>query len=402
MLKKLFFCWLVVVVFVMSACAPADTPADIQPTDEPVDDGGDEPTPLPPVGLAEDFEGNLDAWETGADVPDDPENQGSPIPWSIELSTEQAAAGQASARFFIDGKQDDGIIWLTHPLIAEPDIPVRVHLTFDLWSASESMNTITRVAVYAGPQQPVAEGDFDQSQPAHLVEGWKTYEYSLETRSSMDGQVWVAIGISVVWETTVAHYVDNVQVEILPGDSSAAPIDDPVLLLPESAVPIYRVSADLDVDGISEEIILTGWGGAPDSLDYDFLQVFVIATYLPGEYLVAWQSEQLPSNRAEPLLVEDLNDDGYPEVISIQSMGASGQTAYLLGWREDRGYDWLRPVGGYFDGLDHFGENAVRIEDTDGDSLCEILAGYGSAGRYTDVYYWDGEAYTYGETLEDS
>ena len=176
---------------------------------------------------------------------------------------------------------------------------------------------------------------------------------------------------------------------------------DPALLLPDSAEVIDQVSTDLDDDGVAEDVFLTGFGGTAEVLGYDFLHMFVIASSDSGGHLVAWQSEQLPTERAEALQVDDVNGDGLPEVLSVQAMGASGHVLYVLG-RQEQGYGWLAPRGGHFDGRDAFGENGVRLEDVDGDGVAEILASYGPAAGLTDVYAWDGTAYEYQETRTES
>ena len=191
-----------VVLSLLTACGPASAlvpPASPEPTDVP------EATPTPEPGdgslpFQEGFEGGLGGWQKGSDVPEDPDRPGEPIAWDIEISPDEAAEGGSSARFTIDGKQDDGTIWLTRPLAVEPDEALRIHLSFDLWSASESFNTLAKVAAYAGLQPPSDENDFDTTQPANLVAGWRTYDYTFEIPGSGDGQVWVALGISAVWE----------------------------------------------------------------------------------------------------------------------------------------------------------------------------------------------------------
>jgi len=183
-----------------------------------------------------------------------------------------------------------------------------------------------------------------------------------------------------------------------PAPPSQPPTDDPTLLLPESAEPLHRASADLNDDGTSEEIVLTGWGGSPDRVGYDFLQIFVIGPGEDGAYAIAWQSERLSTDRAEALQVQDLNGDGLPEVLSVQAMGASGERLYVLAW-QDQGYGWLSPQGGHFDGQDAFGEGGVRWTDVSGDGLVEILASYGPSASQTDVYRWDGQAYVYQRTM---
>lgn len=180
----------------------------------------DLPSPMPtpptigPVRLREDFEAGLGNWQTGSDVPEDPNRPGQPVAWSITPSREQASEGQNSVRFVLDGVADDGTIWLVRSFDVPPDQDLLVNLAFDLWSESESFNTLAMVAAYAGPRPPEAEGDFDLSQPANLASGWRRYTYDIPTRSDPNGRVWVAVGISVVWETEVTYYVDNLQVEI--------------------------------------------------------------------------------------------------------------------------------------------------------------------------------------------
>jgi hypothetical protein len=493
----------------LAACGPEVSPSPTpteSPTGTPVPSV---PTPTAPsadepVAFHEGFEGTLDGWQRGADVPEDPNQPGQPVDWRIELSSDQVAEGTASARFTLDGSQDDGTIWLMRPLDVPPEEPLRVELSFELWSASESFNTLANIAAYAGSEPPGEENDFNLHQTANQVEGWKTYEYAFDVHSNAEGQLWVALGVSVVWETEITYYVDNVHVRAAPADAGQAPGgeievtgvhvtesqvvargmttlpddtcvrtelwadgapltwwptdacapisdgawqlavpmeddqvlqpgvqymvrayqpggpnvvstfpfdldgpptpppgDDALLLLPESAEPLHQTSADLDGDGTSETVVLAGWGGGANQLGYDFLQLFAIAAAGDGEVAIAWQSEQLPTDRAESLQVEDLNDDGLPEVLSVQAIGASGERLYVLSW-QDGDYGWLTPHGGRFDGQEAFGEKGARWADVDDDGLVEILAGYGPAASQTDVYGWDGEAYVYRETYDSA
>jgi len=471
-----------------------------------------EACPAPgPVVFQERFEESLDRWQTGADVPEDPANPGQPVFWSIEVSPDQASEGSSSARFTIDGKQDDGTIWLARPFDVPGDVALRVWLTFDLWSESESFNTLAMVAAYSGPHPPADESDFDLSQTANQAAGWKTYTYDFEVRSSPEGQVWVALGISAVWETEMTYYVDNVRVDIAPAGEgqpptgritvegvevsdaqvvvrgkstlpdgacvsaelwangaplawwpldACAPIqqgawelviplpegealrpgvqymlrayqlggpnivatfpfsldappmpptqepeNDPALLLPDSAEILSQASADLDGDGATELVLLAGFGGSPERLGYDFLALLVLrpstSTDSVAGHELAWHSDALAGDRAESLEVQDVNGDGHPEVLCLQAMGAAGETLQVFAWSEE-GYGLLRPHGGYFDGQPAFGKNGIRLEDVDGDGLAEILACYGPAASLTDVYDWDGQAYTYRETLDGS
>ncbi len=191
----------------------------------------------------------------------------------------------------------------------------------------------------------------------------------------------------------------------LDGPPSQEPEDDPALLLSDAAEVLSQASGDLDSDGVAELVFLAGFDGSSERLGYDFLELFILTINASddaiADYEVAWHSGPLVGDRAEALQVQDVNGDGRLEVLCVQAMGAAGQTLQVFAWSQD-GYGLLHPHGGHFDGQDAFGENAIRLEDVDGDGVVEILAGYGPAASETDVYRWDGEAYTYLETLSES
>lgn len=201
---------------VLAGCAPAASPATpAMPEVSPLPT--DVPTSVPPnlpVVFHEGFESGLEGWEQGADVPQDPNNPGQPVAWSIDASDEQAVEGTQSARFVLDGSQDDGTIWLARELQVPADTELVIDLTFDLWSTSESFNRLANVAAYAGLYPPEVETDFDTSQPANLAEGWQRYFYNFPVRSDAQGRLWVAVGISVVWETEVTYFIDGMQLAV--------------------------------------------------------------------------------------------------------------------------------------------------------------------------------------------
>jgi hypothetical protein len=170
--------------------------------------GGD-----PPPTFADGFEAGLGTWEKGADVPLDPNRPGEPVAWSIEASTEQASEGATSARYDLDGTQDDGTIWLARAIEVGPGSHL-VTLSFDLWSETESFNQIAKVAAYVGAEPPAVEADFDTTEAANLAAGWVRYEYEVPVTAGPDGFVWVAVGISAVFETLMTYYVDDVRVVV--------------------------------------------------------------------------------------------------------------------------------------------------------------------------------------------
>jgi hypothetical protein len=179
--------------------------------------GGSSGPPDPPPACAgesfsDGFEAGVDAWEKGFDLPEDPNRPGEPVAWSIEPSTEQAFDGTTSARYDLDGRQDDGTIWLVRAFDAPPSSGVVVRLRFRLWSETESFNDLARVAAYAGVVPPAVEADFDLSGRANDVAGWAPYEYAFPLSTDASGRVHVAFGISAVFETQMTYFVDAVEV----------------------------------------------------------------------------------------------------------------------------------------------------------------------------------------------
>ncbi len=169
-----------------------------------------------PIVFNDSFENGLAAWTQGSDVPEDPNNPGQPVAWLIEQSDEQADDGQYSARFYLDGRQDDGTIWLVREFDVTAGRTYAVTLSFSLWSESESFNTLAKVAAYAGGKAPDVEEDFDVNMAANEVAGWETYAYVMDATATSNGKIRVAFGISAVWETEMTYYIDDVSVEIEP------------------------------------------------------------------------------------------------------------------------------------------------------------------------------------------
>jgi len=85
-----------------------------------------------------------------------------------------------------------------------------------------------------------------------------------------------------------------------PTPSSQASGDDPALLLPEAAEVLSQASADLDGCGVAELIFLTGFGGTPERLGYDFLKMFVITSVEPGELRPDGRADRWFAHRPVP------------------------------------------------------------------------------------------------------
>lgn len=154
------------------------------------------------------FESGLDGWAVGTDLPEDPENPGHPVEAHASPVTAHAAHGQRAIKLFIDGRQDDGTIWVQQSV----DFRDVETLAVVIHSPGQSFNTITKVAAYAGPSpakgNELTESDFNTERSIEDHDGWKGFEYPIE----IDAMGIIAVGISVVWETEVTRYLDNIRV----------------------------------------------------------------------------------------------------------------------------------------------------------------------------------------------
>lgn len=184
------------------------------------------------VEFSDGFEEGLPGWDTDSDVPEDPNNPGNPVEWDITRSTDRAATGSASVRYFLDGRQDDGTVWIERAIPVETDRAYAVRMQADAWSASESFNTLAYLVMYAGPSPPTAEGSFPEpganstnagvSKTGGLREvlnqrsGWMTYSFEWETPELRSDAITIAVGITAVWETEMTYFVDDVRVSATP------------------------------------------------------------------------------------------------------------------------------------------------------------------------------------------
>lgn len=165
------------------------------------------------IAYNESFEQDFGGWIADADVPPDPNNPGSNVEWNVSRTT-SAKSGQYSVEFYIDGRQDDGTVWIEKMLSTERNARVQVNVSFDLYSESESFNVLAAVVGFAGASNPEVEADLKIIGKANDVSGWKRYTYIETLETDSRGEVWVALGISVRWETKMTYNVDDVKVTI--------------------------------------------------------------------------------------------------------------------------------------------------------------------------------------------
>lgn len=99
-------------------------------------------------------------------------------------------------------------------LSTERNAQVQVNVSFNLYSESESFNVIAAVVSFAGTSNPEVEADLKVVGKTNDVSGWKPYTYITTLETDSRGEVWVALGISVRWETEMTYNVDDVKVTI--------------------------------------------------------------------------------------------------------------------------------------------------------------------------------------------
>ena len=167
-----------------------------------------------PLIYDEGFEEDFGGWEGDADVPSDPNNPGSPVDWNVSRVTSPVKSGQYSVELYIDGRQDDGTVWIEKALSVKRNSQIQVKVYFDVYSGSESFNVIAGVVGFAGTSNPEVEADFTVLGQANEVSGWKRYTHTATLKTGSSGEVWVAVGISVLWETEMTYNLDDVEVTI--------------------------------------------------------------------------------------------------------------------------------------------------------------------------------------------
>jgi hypothetical protein len=166
-----------------------------------------------PISYYEFFENGLGNWSKGSDLPDDPNRPGRKVDWHIETSALQKQDGTYSAEFYLDGTQDDGTIWLSRSFKVPMGKPVSAHIYLSLWSESESFNKLAEIVAYAGAKPASLESDFSDRRLTNETKGWKAHHYQINVLQH-NGLIWVAFGVSALFETQLKYYIDTVKIQI--------------------------------------------------------------------------------------------------------------------------------------------------------------------------------------------
>ena len=145
-----------------------------------------------PFVISEGFESGFGEWRKDAHVPLDPNNPGYDIFWDISRTNSLAYSGSYSLNFSIDGRQDDGTIWIERSIPVKNYSNIQVRVSFQLYS----------------------EFDFQILGPANQVLGWKEYNHKVNLNTGSSDEIWIALGITVNWETYMSYNIDDVRIEI--------------------------------------------------------------------------------------------------------------------------------------------------------------------------------------------
>lgn len=181
------------------------------------------------VTVSEGFESGLDDWDARGHVGPD---AGDPFDWSIEVSDERAADGDRSLAIFTEGDHDDGTAWVVRPIEVVEGAAYDVTGSVRAFARSESFNTLRHLVAFVGPTEPSAEEDFPQPftnstgtsnlpagglrEPLDRASGWERYTFEWRTGELPSEELYLAVGVSVVWESDRTDYLDAVELELVP------------------------------------------------------------------------------------------------------------------------------------------------------------------------------------------
>lgn len=170
-----------------------------------------------------------DDFETGGSA--GPEVPPGEFEWRVERSRQEVYEGDWSLSVFTEGDHDDGTAWAVRPVEVEAGETYDARVGARAWSPSESFNTLRHLVMRLGNEKPEGEDDFPDPgmastfvtgapygglrQPLHLAAGWREYGFEW-TVEDAPGTLYLAVGVSVVWEADATHYVDDVEASLEP------------------------------------------------------------------------------------------------------------------------------------------------------------------------------------------
>jgi hypothetical protein len=163
-------------------------------------------------------ESGMSSWIADADVPYDPDILLARR-WRVAHTRTEAFEGHGSLAMFFDGGSDDGTVWVERWIQADPGQTRNVVLR---WAFGIESNNATAPVYFIGPYDPEVESDFEI---LVLQDGWAEYSVSEKVQPSDCARIWVAVGFTVLWETEVQHFLDDIEIEVRIIGGPACPAD---------------------------------------------------------------------------------------------------------------------------------------------------------------------------------
>src|SRR5262249_52381016 len=128
------------------------------------------------------------------------------------VSTAHGYTNGSSLKFDMgDGHGDDGTLWIERQLAVSPTSPTRIDLSFQLFNDARSDFNNFEVKTAISAQNPTFQADFTRLGETGSAQGWVPFSVT-KTLAAPAGQLWVALGIRVAWETHRDYWIDHVVV----------------------------------------------------------------------------------------------------------------------------------------------------------------------------------------------
>jgi hypothetical protein len=154
----------------------------------------------------ESFERDMGGWRADTD--------GRARDWRIYRTTERAVDGTVGLGFYLDGRNDDGTIWIERTFPSRPSSTVTVSVSFWVHSTVVSEINAWPVVATVGVRDPEVERDLPIIGMTNRTLGWAKYSFTKSVSTDRTGTVWVAVGLSATWEGIRTHHVDLVETTI--------------------------------------------------------------------------------------------------------------------------------------------------------------------------------------------
>ncbi len=158
------------------------------------------------------YEDGMEGWEPDHQITCGDATPPCEFVWGVQRSTEQAKQGRYSLRVSLDGRNDDGTVWIERPFSVPST--VTVNLSFWLWSPSESQANRWPVLANVGIRNPRSEADFTIIGETDTAPGWVQHTYSRTFKTGEATRIWVGYGVGATWEIARVYYLDVARVTI--------------------------------------------------------------------------------------------------------------------------------------------------------------------------------------------